>query len=101
MPAAQPLPESAVPAVPAASSFAAPTAFPAPGRPLPPARLADELAVPAPSPVHQLQAGLIQLTAPPEPVAEQLYPGWFRLGFPILSSALLWAVILWGTGQLG
>jgi hypothetical protein len=62
------------------------------------ARLADDLAVPAPSPVHRLQAGLAQLTTPGEAVAEGLYPGWFRLTFPMVTSALLWGAILWGVG---
>ncbi|WP_421839117.1 hypothetical protein [Novosphingobium sp.] len=64
------------------------------------ARLADELAVPAPSPVHQLQAELVQLTVSPEAEADQLYPGWFRLAFPLASSLLLWAAILWGASHL-
>lgn len=96
MSAAQPRPESAVSAVSATS----PQAAPAPVSPLPQARLADELAVPAPSPVHQLQAELAQLTLPPDRVPEPGYPGWFRLGFPLASSVLLWAVILWGVSRL-
>lgn len=100
MPAVQPRRESADSALPAtmpagaqAQPLAAPGASPA-------ARLADELAVPAPSPVHQLQAELAQLTAPADSVAEPLYPGWFRLGFPLVVSALLWAAILWGVSRL-
>ncbi|WP_421848370.1 hypothetical protein [Novosphingobium sp.] len=100
MPAAQPRPESAVSATPAVPPGAAPGARPAPASASAAARLADELAVPAPSPVHQLQAELAQLTAPPDPDAEQLYPGWFRLAFPLVSSALLWAAILWGASHL-
>lgn len=100
MPAAQPRPESAVPAFPAAPPAAAPGARSAPASSSAAARLADELAVPAPSPVHQLQAELVQLTTPADPVAEQLYPGWFRLAFPLASSGLLWAAILWGASRL-
>ncbi len=64
------------------------------------ARLADDQAVPMPSPVHRLQAGLAQLTSPEEERAEDLYPGWFRVAFPLAASAALWAVILWGFGVL-
>ena len=60
------------------------------------ARLADDFAVPAPSPVHRLQADLAQLTTPEAETGDQLYPGWFRLIFPLSVSAMLWAVILWG-----
>ncbi|MFM9936646.1 MAG: hypothetical protein ACKVOL_10675 [Novosphingobium sp.] len=65
------------------------------------ARLADDLAVPAPSPVHRLQDSLAQLIMPEEVPADVLYPGWFRLAFPIASSLLLWAGILWGVGIFG
>lgn len=65
------------------------------------ARLADDQAVPIPSPVHRLQAGLAQLTTPEEVRTEVLYPGWFRLAFPIASSVILWAGILWGVGIFG
>jgi hypothetical protein len=50
--------------------------------------------------VHQLQAGLAQLTAPPWPAADPLYPGWLRIAFPLASSALLWAALLWGASRL-
>lgn len=100
MPAAQPRPESAVSAASAWPTAAVPEASRAPASALPSARLADELAVPAPSPVHQLQAELVQLTAPPQEQEEVLYPGWFRLAFPLASSALLWAAILWGASRL-
>jgi hypothetical protein len=70
------------------------------------ARLADDQAAPSPSPVHRLQAELAQLTEPvlapgevgAEGLGEGLYPGWFRLAFPLVSSAMLWAAILWGVG---
>jgi len=58
------------------------------------------MAVPAPSPVHRLQADLLQRTALHEPEAEPLYPGWLRIGFPLASSVLLWALILWGAARL-
>lgn len=100
MPAAQPRPESAVSTVPVVPPAAAPGAHPVPASASAAARLADEQAVPAPSPVHQLQAELVQLTTPADPVAEPLYPGWFRVAFPLVSSALLWAAILWGASLL-
>ena len=99
MPAAQPRPENAVSAVPAASPAAAPGAREASPSAAPTARLADELAIPAPSPVHKLQAELVHMTTPAAAEAEPLYPGWFRLGFPLGASALLWAGILWGAGR--
>ena len=100
MPAAKPRPESADSMAPAASSPGVAVSSHAPAGPVPPARLADELAVPAPSPVHQLQAGLAQFAAPPGPAAEPLYPGWLRIAFPLASSALLWAALLWGASRL-
>ncbi len=100
MPAAQPRPESAVPAASTQAPAAAPEALRAPVSASPAARLADELAFPARSPVHKLQAELLQLTMPEESPTEELYPGWFRLAFPIASSALLWAAILWGASRL-
>jgi hypothetical protein len=45
-----------------------------------------------------LQAELARLTMPEAAPVEQLYPGWFRLGFPIAASGALWAAILWGVG---
>jgi len=56
--------------------------------------------VPTPSPVHHLQAGLAQLTTPEAAADEALYPGWVRLMLPIGISTGLWAVLLWGAGQL-
>ncbi len=100
MPAAQPRPKSASSEGSAARPAAKPETFAAPAPSSPAARLADELAVPAPSPVHQLQAELVQLTIPPNTDAEPRYPGWFRLAFPLASSALLWAAILWGARRL-
>lgn len=100
MPAAKLRPESTVPARTGALSAAAPSVHGAPASSASVARLADELAVPAPSPVHQLQAELVQLTLSAEAEAEQLYPGWFRLVFPLASSLLLWAAILWSASRL-
>ncbi|GEN99796.1 hypothetical protein NSE01_16290 [Novosphingobium sediminis] len=99
MSAAQPRRKIADPAVSTAPGMAVPEAQHASALPPPSARLIDELAVPAASPVHQLQAELLQLTQPEEPQAEELYPGWFRLAFPIASSAFLWAAILWGASH--
>lgn len=72
------------------------------------ARLADETAVPTPSPVHRLQAELAEFAAPtavPDPdlgqaVAVALYPGWFRVAFPIAASGALWAAIVMAVGAL-
>ncbi len=100
MPAVQPRPESPASARSVVPSAIAPQAHDAPASSSSVARLADELAVPAPSPVHQLQAELVQLTVSPEAEADQLYPGWFRLAFPLASSLLLWAAILWGASHL-
>lgn len=100
MPAVQPRPESVVTTVSALSPDASPEGIHPSPPASPAARLADELAVPAPSPVHQLQAELVQLTAPAEADAIQLYPGWFRLAFPLASSLVLWAMILWGASRV-
>lgn len=68
---------------------------------LPPAADLDEHARPrlagqhdsyVASPVHGLQAGLAVFEGVVEPAAEARYPGWFRLGFPIAASAVLWAL---------
>jgi hypothetical protein len=100
MTVAQPRPEGILSAAPAAPLKAADEAARLPGDSAVAPRLADDLAAPAASPVHRLQAELVQLTRQVEPSAEMLYPGWFRLGFPIISSALLWAAILWGLSRL-
>jgi hypothetical protein len=78
-----------------------PASTPSPGvsQAAAPARLADDPAVPATSPVHRLQAGLTELTSPPDLFAEELYPGWLRVAFPVVSSVLLWGTILWGTSR--
>jgi len=53
------------------------------------------------SPVHILQSGLHVLAEEGgEPQIEK-YPGWFRLGFPLLASSMLWAAILWSVGLFG
>jgi hypothetical protein len=100
MTAAQPSPEGVRSAASAAPSKAADEAPRLPAESGVTARLADDLAVPAASPVHRLQAELVQFTRQVEPAAEPLYPGWFRLGFPVASSVLLWAAILWGLSRL-
>ena len=65
------------------------------------ARLAGEGDVAVVSPVHRLQHELsifesadqsgVRAVRPPD-----LYPGWFRVGFPVGISAMLWAAIIWG-----
>lgn len=95
MSAARPLHEGAHGAAPRATPPVATDPLRAAGKPAA-ARLADDLAVPAPSPVHRLQADLAQLTTPEAEIADRLYPGWFRLIFPLSASVMLWAVILWG-----
>ena len=58
------------------------------------ARLAGDCDPFVASPVHRLQSDLSAFVgAGQEPVVER-YPGWFRLGFPIAASSLLWIVIL-------
>jgi len=99
MPAHQPRAYSTTPAPSSGAPDARVDVLPAPAKAAGPARLADDLAVPAPSPVHRMQAGLAQLTTPPEPLAEALYPGWVRVAFPLASSAVLWALILWGASR--
>jgi hypothetical protein len=52
------------------------------------------------SPVHAMHDNLWALTedAPEDPVA--LYPGWFRLAFPLLASGGLWVMIFWALATL-
>ncbi len=99
MPVARPVREAIDAAMLRHPSAAAPEPSGEAGRPAV-ARIADDLAVPAPSPVHRLQADLVQLTAREEVCDERLYPGWFRVTFPLAASATLWAAIIWGIGQL-
>lgn len=47
------------------------------------------------SPVHRLQSGLSVFEQDDAAVHVDRYPGWFRVGFPLLASAGLWAAILW------
>ncbi len=63
------------------------------------ARLAGVGDAPVYSPVHRLQSELAIFEAPERD--SDHYPGWFRVSFPIASSAALWAAILWGVGWLG
>lgn len=60
------------------------------------ARLAGAGDRPVHSPVHRLQSELAVFEAPERQAHH--YPGWFRLAFPVASSAVLWAAILWGVG---
>lgn len=69
------------------------------------ARLAGDGDIPVTSPVHRLQhelsileQGEVQSHALATGV--QLYPGWFRVAFPVGTSALLWAAIIWGIQAL-
>ena len=66
------------------------------GRP----RAADPTDAPVASPVHRLQSDLLAVGAIREE-AQSLYPGWFRLGFPVAASSVLWAIIAWSCGWLG
>jgi hypothetical protein len=63
-------------------------------------RLADDSDAYIASPVHKLQSGLTQLQEPNVVIADDRYPGWFRLSFPVAVSGLLWATILWAVGWL-
>ena len=63
------------------------------------ARLAGAGDTPVYSPVHRLQSELAVFERRARD--EDHYPGWFRMGLPIASSAALWAAILWGVGLLG
>ncbi|MDF8335256.1 hypothetical protein [Novosphingobium cyanobacteriorum] len=53
------------------------------------------------SPVHALQSGLAVLEQSQSELRADRYPGWFRLGFPLVSSVLLWGGILWSVGLIG
>jgi hypothetical protein len=64
-------------------------------------RLAGEEDAFVASPVHALQSGLAVLEQSRTDLREDRYPGWFRLGFPLVSSALLWSAILWSVGLIG
>lgn len=99
MPVARPVDEALDATALRRASAAAPEPSREAGR-LAVARIADDLAVPTPSPVHRLQAGLAQLTTSEEVLRDRLYPGWFRLIFPLAASATLWAAIVWGFAQL-
>ena len=99
MPVVQPHPEDAVPAAAHAAPRAGADASRDATKPVA-ARLADDSAIPAASPVHRLQADLAQRTAPLDARAEGRYPGWFRIGFPLGASVLLWAAIIWGLGVI-
>lgn len=63
-------------------------------------RLAGEADRFVASPVHRLQSGLAVLEELEQRADDDRYPGWFRLAFPIVSSAALWAAILWAAGLL-
>ena len=52
------------------------------------------------SPVHAMHENLLAYAHEQPPAVVKLYPGWFRLGFPLVASAGLWAGILWAVGYL-
>lgn len=66
-------------------------------------RVAGEDDVAIGSPVHALHAalgsGLAGGAELPEPYVPH-YPGWFRLGFPVVSSIVLWGAIGWVVAAL-
>lgn len=64
-------------------------------------RVAGAADAPIPSPVHRLQADLWSLEGAPCDAVEPKYPGWVRLGFPVIASIALWTAILWGAGLFG
>ena len=69
------------------------------------ARLAGDGDVPVVSPVHRLQheLSIFEGAAPMAARAVRpadLYPGWFRVGFPVGVSVMLWTTILWGIRSL-
>jgi hypothetical protein len=68
------------------------------------ARLAADHDAFVASPVHRLQSELSAFATGGEiaemPVVEH-YPGWFRLGFPVAASGLLWFMILRVVGVVG
>jgi hypothetical protein len=100
MPVAQPRQDRADQPVSPAASAAGAVSIHEAAKPAA-ARIVDDLAVPAPSPVHRLQADLAQLTTVGDVRADDTYPGWLRLGFPLAASLLLWAAILRGSGLFG
>jgi hypothetical protein len=52
------------------------------------------------SPVHAMHDNLWAF-AEDLPQGEQaLYPGWFRLAFPLVASGALWVMIFWMLGYL-
>lgn len=64
-------------------------------------RLAGDTDAFVASPVHRLRSGLAVLEDLEFEARADRYPGWFRIGFPLTSSALLWAAILWSVGLFG
>jgi hypothetical protein len=52
------------------------------------------------SPVHAMHENLWAFAdEAPQPV-QGLYPGWFRLTFPLSASGALWVLIFWTLGYL-
>lgn len=65
------------------------------------ARLAADFDAFVASPVHRLQSELSAFAAAGEVPVPDRYPGWFRLGFPIAASGVLWFMILRLIGLVG
>ena len=65
------------------------------------ARLAGDHDAFVASPVHRYQSELSAFAATGEVPTDDRYPGWFRLGFPVAASGLLWFTILKLTGLFG
>jgi hypothetical protein len=65
------------------------------------ARLAGDRDPFVASPVHRLQSDLSAFVGAGEQPVVERYSGWFRLGFPVAASSLLWIVILRLTGLVG
>lgn len=63
-------------------------------------RLADARDDYVPSPVHRMQAGLVAEPCQTHAANDDLYPGWFRIAFPVAASVLLWTGIAGIAGLL-
>jgi hypothetical protein len=50
------------------------------------------------SPVHAMHQNLWAFAEEPPITTVKLYPGWFRLAFPLMASGGLWVMIFWVLG---
>ncbi|KUR74305.1 hypothetical protein [Novosphingobium sp. FSW06-99] len=50
------------------------------------------------SPVHAMHENLWVFAEDQPLAAAPLYPGWFRLAFPLVASGGLWVIIFWALG---